>query len=81
MNVETIIKTLKDNEMYGHEEIWQDGQLPCVFYITIDGDWKHDHGYIDYLMKGIGLNKVGEKNVEDNGSDWYESTHVYIATA
>ena len=80
MTTETIIQTLKDHEMYGYENIWQDPNLPIIFYITIDGDWKHDHGYIDYLMEEIGLNKLGEKDTEDTGEDWYESTHIYIAT-
>jgi len=80
MTTDLIIKTLEEKEMYA-DAVWQDTNLPCIFYITIDGDWKHDHGYIDYLMGEIGLKKMGEKDVEENGDDWYESTHVYIATA
>ena len=80
MTTEEIYKKLTDNEQY-IDEIWQDANLPCIFYITIDGDWKHEHGYIDYLMGEIGLRKMGEKDVEENGDDWYKSTHVYIATA
>lgn len=76
--LELIHKTLKDNGEYCNE-VWKDPNLPNVFYITIDGDWKHDHGYIDYLMEGINLHKLGEKDVEENGDDWYESTHIYIA--
>lgn len=75
------VQDILDTNNADHEEVWQDPNLPCVFYITIDGDWKHSHGYVDYLMKISGYGKMGEKNVEEDGDDWYKSTHVYIATA
>ena len=75
--LELIYKTLKENGYYC--EYWQNSELPMVFYITIDGDWKHDHQYIDYLMEGINLHRLGEQDVEENGDDWYKSTHIYIA--
>jgi hypothetical protein len=71
-----IDKTLTEDGHYC--EYWQDANLPIVFYIRINGDWKHSHLRIDYLMKQIGLNRLGEKDVVDTESDWYESTHVYV---
>lgn len=75
--LELIYKTLKENGYLC--EYWQDPNLPMVFYITIDGDWKHDHLRIDYLMEGLNLTRLGEQDVEENGDDWYKSTHIYIA--
>ena len=45
---------------------------------VIWGDWKHDHGLIDYAMKQKGYYKVGETLTEENGSDSYSSIHKYI---
>lgn len=41
------------------------------------GDWKHDHGYADYVMKKHGFKKTGENVTEDDGSDCYSSDHFY----
>lgn len=72
-----ISDTLKENGIYA-EEYWQDKELPNVYYITIDGDWKHSHLFTDFLMKGLSLNKIGETDLVEDGSDWYQSTHTYI---
>lgn len=78
--IKKMAEIFKEENLYP-EEYWQDPDLPIVFYVTIDGDWKHDHGYIDYLMgERLGLKKMGERDVEENGEDWYQSTHVYIST-
>ena len=50
-----------------------------VTTIRIDwGDWKHEHGYADYVMQQNGFKKVGEQDYEEDGSDCYSSTHIYI---
>ena len=49
-------------------------------YITIEiewGDWKHDHGYSDYLMAEMGYKCTNEKVTEEDGSDCYSSVHFY----
>ena len=46
--------------------------------VQIDwGDWKHEHGYCDYLMKEKGYLLVNEEVTEENGSDCYSSIHYY----
>jgi hypothetical protein len=46
------------------------------------GDWKHEHGYADYLVKkffmdkGLGI-EVEEEVTEENGSDAYSADHYY----
>ena len=52
----------------------------CVVKFFIDGDWKHDHLYADELVKrlyGAKATVCDEEEVEDTGSDWYSSVHVY----
>lgn len=42
------------------------------------GDWKHDHGHLDYIMEQAKYKKIGEACFgEDTGDDAYCSTHIY----
>ena len=41
------------------------------------GDWKHDHGFVDYIMSGLGLSKLDERITEEDQSDCYSSVHIY----
>ena len=56
-------KPLPDNHVYDVNIEW--------------GDWKHDHGYCDYLMSEIGYVKINEATTEENGSDCYSAIHRY----
>jgi len=46
------------------------------------GDWKHEHGYADYLVKkffmdkGLGI-EVEEEITDEDGSDTYSADHYY----
>ena len=43
------------------------------------GDWKHDHGFVDYIMKEVGGNtKFSEEITEQDGSDTYSSIHYFV---
>lgn len=43
-----------------------------------DGDWKHDHIYLDRLMQDNGYEKTGERQYgEPTGGDWYTSVHSF----
>lgn len=46
--------------------------------ICVDGDWKHDHGYVDYVMQELGCLKVDEWVHYNTGDDWYPSTHTFV---
>ena len=68
------------------QDIYKRHDICYEYYITskteceilVDwGDWKHDHAYIDYLMKVNGFKKVGEELTEVDGSDCYSSVHSY----
>lgn len=41
------------------------------------GDWKHDHGYLDYVMGKKGFEKINEVVTEEDGSDCYSAIHTY----
>lgn len=75
--INQIYDTFKENDVCV-DEVWQDAELPAIYYITIDGDWKHSHIFADHLMKQLNLHKIGEKDLVEDGSDWYQSTHIYI---
>lgn len=75
--VSRISRYLSDNHNYG-EIINCIGDGRAVQIDVNWGDWKHDHGYLDNLMRYIGYRKVGETVTEENGSDTYSSIHSFV---
>ena len=59
-------------------EIYPKADLPVIAVEITWGDWKHDHGFVDYKMKELGALKLGEETTEENGSDTYSSIHYFI---
>lgn len=58
------------------------GSDKAYVYVHIEwGDWKHDHGFADRLMSLVGYRRVRVGVTEDNGSDCYSATHVYLKPA
>lgn len=49
-----------------------------VIVHIIWGDWKHDHAYLDYVMRKNGFEPLFEKITEEDGSDCYSADHTYI---
>ena len=41
------------------------------------GDWKHEHGFCNSLMKYLGYTLFKEAVTEENGSDTYSSIHYF----
>lgn len=41
------------------------------------GDWKHDHLFLDYIMKNNGYRLKSEVVTEEDGSDCYSSIHLF----
>lgn len=69
-----IQKYLSSNHLWADVEV-DDGKV----LVHIDwGDWKHDHGYCKQLMKERGYTYCGQKVTEEDGSDTYSATHLYI---
>ena len=69
-----IRKTLKDNDLYC--EVYEHAN-GCISIEIEWGDWKHEHGLCDHLMKQMGYICTDEKVTEENGSDTYSAIHFY----
>ena len=61
-----------------HYDIYPYMGLAVAIEITW-GDWKHDHAFVDYIMRELGLTtKFGEETTEEDGSDTYSSIHYFV---
>ena len=68
-------------------KFFKDKDLPYGWGVTLagnvevevhDGDWKHDHLHLDWVMGENGYEKLGERRIgEPTGGDWYSSVHVF----
>ena len=71
--VERIIKVL-DFHNFRTEDDRMDGS--GNFYVTIEGDWKHDHLRLIHTMHRMGYHAVAEV-VYDSDSDWYKADYIF----
>lgn len=55
------------------EEVYEDDGDICI---SLEGDWKHSHLRMVWLMGTLGYTQVAEDE-EDSDSDWYYSTHYF----
>lgn len=71
-----IYDILKENGYNGYVNVITQGNLA---YIDIrDGDWKHDHGYVDWVMENkLNYHKITENVTFSDGCDSYSSEHIY----
>ena len=84
--IEAIEKLLNDHDLWV-ENIWRDDETettPMMIRYEIDGDWKHDHLYSEYLIenylkeKGYFATRGGEDVTFEDGSDWYKAIHTIL---
>ena len=45
------------------------------------GDWKHEHGYLRYLMTQEGYKEIDENVTEEDGSDCYSAIYTFKKAA
>ena len=70
-----IKRIFKENECYYEYNICaNDGTI--VVYVEW-GDWKHDHAFLNYIMRENHYRCIDEVVTEENGSDTYSATHVF----
>ena len=72
---EKVQAILREGKIYGEVETTADGK------ITVDiewGDWKHEHGYLKYLMNQNGYIHLGQEVTEEDGSDCYSASHTFM---
>lgn len=73
--VQKIQQYFKEHNLFVDEISEDKGHI----VISIDwGDWKHEHGYCDYLMTQLGYIVVSQHVTEEDGSDCYSADHYYI---
>ena len=67
------------NEKFRANNCWYEIYIlgGCIQVEITWGDWKHDHGYVDYIMRSLGLSKLDERITEEDQSDTYSSIHIY----
>ena len=76
--VEKINKRLQKESLF--YEVWEEeinGENFIVILVEW-GDWKHDHIYLDHIMREMDFSLIGEIVTEEDGSDTYSSKHVYV---
>ena len=84
MKPESIFNASDDDEKKIQELLAKARKYPefCkvneTLQIHIDGDWKHDHIFINELMKSLGYTLIAERDSISDGSDFYYSRHVYL---
>jgi hypothetical protein len=78
MQVAELYKKLQTKGVYpeGINETFDGEGTICILIEW--GDWKHDHAYLDYLMKGWGYEKTNEITTESDGSDCYSAEHYFV---
>jgi len=77
MKVEkNIIKIMEEKKIYGGE-VYCDKSLPVVF-VEIEGDWKHEHLFLDNLLKKHGYVPMNNEVLSSDGGDWYTAKHAFI---
>lgn len=78
MTTEEIYKYLLDKELYTEVS---ERKLHGIRVVEVHiewGDWKHEHGYCDYLMEELGYKKLGDRITEEDGSDCYSAVHFFV---
>lgn len=70
-------KFLEDNGVYA--EVYRYLHNMPVLVVDIQwGDWKHEHGWSETLMKYLGYREIGYKVTEEDGSDCYSAEHYFL---
>lgn len=72
---------LSDNDLDFNDVYTYGKNVHVVIY---SGDWKHSHGYCDYLMTALGYslkNILYLDGTENNGEDWYSAERIYVKFA
>ena len=82
--LEQVEAYLKEKKADFYDDISQplykrEGMCNWVYDIHISwGDWKHEHGYLRYLMEEFGYVETNCIITEENGSDCYSATHRFV---
>jgi hypothetical protein len=73
-----ITEAMKENHIRG-EIIDYNEQTKMIAVEVIWGDWKHEHGRLDWLVEQnfSNLRSIIKQTTEEDGSDCYSAVHYY----
>jgi hypothetical protein len=79
MNEQIIIETLQ--ELFNSDELKGGGRFSvekiCPLVIECEGDWKHTHSRLDYIMNVKGFELQNVEETESDGSDYFTALRTY----
>lgn len=75
---EVVTRILKNGKLHGEVDIYPNGEVSVLIEW---GDWKHEHGYLRYLMQQNGFTETDENVTEEDGSDCYSAIHTFKKVA
>lgn len=72
-----IDELIREAKLFGSAYVGDCELRPCVC-IEIDGDWKHEHLRLDWLIKENFEVLFNNSTVlDDTGCDWYNAVHRF----
>lgn len=75
-SVEEINKHFSDNKLFVSDV--NSHYSDMIISVTIyDGDWKHEHGLCDYLMKELGYECFNVNEIGNSEDDCYSAERWY----
>lgn len=70
-----IQRIFKENKIWHDWDVSLDGSV----WVSVDwGDWKHDHLYLDHVMRENGYILMCKEVTEEDGSDAYSAVHTFL---
>ena len=80
---ESLYNVLRDKGLYPDDITVKEKDGVTKVYIDIGGDWKHEHGYLRYVMTDeLGYMEINQETLPDDfyskGGDSYRSRHTFI---
>ncbi len=70
-----IQRIFKENRIWHDWDVSLDGSV----WVSVDwGDWKHDHLYLDHVMRENGYILMAKEVTDEDGSDAYSAVHTFL---
>ena len=72
-------------DLFKKNNVWYEYGWTAKGNLEVDvsnGDWKHDHIFLEYFMRNAGYEQVEVRLYgPPTGGDWYSAVHVFKAPA
>ena len=72
---EDVKRIFKENNLTYEWCVSFDG---TIFVNVIWGDWKHDHGFLKYVMRKNHYQVISQVVTEENGDDAFSAEYKFI---